>query len=95
MSPPDAVAATTILSRLNMPRNLVTILEGESLVNDASGLGIYKLAMQNDLLVSMSHKARNFALEHCFEKEFELRTEAINAALASTPARNRIVQQAI
>lgn len=57
--------------------------------------GIYKLAMQNDLLVSMSHKARNFALEHCFEKEFELRTEAINAALASTPARNRIVQQAI
>jgi CPA1 family monovalent cation:H+ antiporter len=45
ISPPDAVAATTILSRLNMPRHIVTILEGESLVNDASGLVIYKLAI--------------------------------------------------
>src|SRR5512134_2959236 len=38
VSPPDAVAATAILSRLNVPRRVVTILEGESLVNDASGL---------------------------------------------------------
>lgn len=45
ISPPDAVAATTILSRLNIPRHLVAILEGESLVNDASGLVIYKLAI--------------------------------------------------
>lgn len=45
VSPPDAVAATAILSRLNMPRHIVTILEGESLVNDASGLVIYKLAV--------------------------------------------------
>jgi len=45
VSPPDAVAATTILSRLNMPRHIVTILEGESLLNDASGLVIYKLAV--------------------------------------------------
>ncbi len=45
ISPPDAVAATTILSRLNIPRHVVTILEGESLVNDASGLVIYKLAI--------------------------------------------------
>lgn len=45
VSPPDAVAATTILSRLKIPRHLVTILEGESLVNDASGLVIYKLAI--------------------------------------------------
>ena len=45
ISPPDAVAATTILSRLNIPRRIVTILEGESLVNDASGLVIYKLAI--------------------------------------------------
>jgi NhaP-type Na+/H+ or K+/H+ antiporter len=41
VSPPDAVAATAILSRLNMPRRIVTILEGESLVNDASGLVLY------------------------------------------------------
>ena len=45
VSPPDAVAATTILSRLNIPRRVVTILEGESLVNDASGLVIYKFAV--------------------------------------------------
>ena len=45
VSPPDAVAATAILSRLNIPRRVVTVLEGESLVNDASGLVIYKFAV--------------------------------------------------
>jgi monovalent cation/hydrogen antiporter len=45
VSPPDAVAATAILSRLNMPRRVVTVLEGESLVNDASGLVLYKFAV--------------------------------------------------
>jgi CPA1 family monovalent cation:H+ antiporter len=45
VSPPDAVAATAILSRLNMPRRIVSILEGESLVNDASGLVLYKFAV--------------------------------------------------
>lgn len=45
VSPPDAVAATAILSRLNIPRRIVTILEGESLVNDASGLVLYKFAV--------------------------------------------------
>jgi CPA1 family monovalent cation:H+ antiporter len=42
VSPPDAVAATAILSSLKMPRRIVTVLEGESLVNDASGLVLYK-----------------------------------------------------
>lgn len=45
VSPPDAVAATSILSRLNIPKRIVTVLEGESLVNDASGLVIYKFAV--------------------------------------------------
>ena len=45
VSPPDAVAATTILSRLNIPRRVATVLEGESLVNDASGLVLYKFAV--------------------------------------------------
>src|SRR3970282_1082718 len=45
VSPPDAVAATAILSRLNAPRRVVTILEGESMVNDASGLVLYKFAV--------------------------------------------------
>ena len=37
-SPPDAVAATSIAQRLNLPRRVVTVLEGESLVNDATAL---------------------------------------------------------
>ena len=45
VSPPDAVAATAILTRLKVPRRVVTILEGESLVNDASGLVLYKFAV--------------------------------------------------
>ncbi len=45
VSAPDAVAATAILSRMNVPRRIVTILEGESLVNDASGLVLYKFAV--------------------------------------------------
>jgi len=45
VSPPDAVATTTILRRLGVPRRLVTILEGESLVNDATGLVLYRLAI--------------------------------------------------
>jgi CPA1 family monovalent cation:H+ antiporter len=45
VSPPDAVAATAILSQLNIPRRVVTVLEGESLVNDASGLVLYKFAV--------------------------------------------------
>ena len=38
VSPPDAVAATSIARKLRIPYRLVTILEGESLVNDASAL---------------------------------------------------------
>ena len=45
VSPPDAVAATAILHKLSMPRRIVTVLEGESLVNDASGLVLYKFAI--------------------------------------------------
>jgi monovalent cation/hydrogen antiporter len=45
VSPPDAVAATAILTRLNIPRHVVTVLEGESLVNDATGLVVYKFAV--------------------------------------------------
>jgi CPA1 family monovalent cation:H+ antiporter len=38
IAPPDAVAATTVARRVGMPRRIVTILEGESLVNDATAL---------------------------------------------------------
>src|SRR6185312_7210101 len=45
VSPPDASAATAITRKLGVPRRLVTILEGESLVNDASALVIYRFAI--------------------------------------------------
>jgi Na+/H+ antiporter len=45
VSPPDAVAATAIVSRLPVPRRVVVILEGESLVNDASALILYRTAL--------------------------------------------------
>jgi monovalent cation/hydrogen antiporter len=45
VSPPDAVAATAVLNRLRIPTRVVTILEGESLVNDATGLVLYKFAV--------------------------------------------------
>ena len=45
VAPPDAVAASAILGRLPMPRRLVTVLEGESLVNDATALVLYRFAI--------------------------------------------------
>ncbi len=45
VAPPDAVAAAAVLQRLRLPRRVVSVLEGESLINDASSLVLYKLAL--------------------------------------------------
>lgn len=45
ISPPDAIAVTSILKRFAINSRLITLLEGESLVNDASAIVIYKIAM--------------------------------------------------
>jgi CPA1 family monovalent cation:H+ antiporter len=45
VSPPDAIAASAIAQRLGLPRRVVTILEGESLVNDATSLVLFKVAL--------------------------------------------------
>jgi len=45
VAPPDAVAATSIARRVGLPRRLVTILEGESLVNDATAITCLRLAI--------------------------------------------------
>ncbi len=45
ISPPDAIAATAIAERLSVPRRIVTVLEGESLVNDATALVAYRFAV--------------------------------------------------
>jgi CPA1 family monovalent cation:H+ antiporter len=45
ISPPDAISATTIMQRVNVPKSLVSIVEGESLLNDAASLIVFRFAL--------------------------------------------------
>jgi monovalent cation/hydrogen antiporter len=45
ISPPDAISATTIMRQVNVPKSLVSIAEGESLLNDASSLIVFRFAL--------------------------------------------------
>jgi len=45
ISPPDSIAVGAIAERLGLPRRTITTLEGESLVNDATSLVIFQMAM--------------------------------------------------
>ena len=45
VAPPDEIAATAIATRLAVPRRIMTILEGESLLNDATALTMYSIAI--------------------------------------------------
>jgi monovalent cation/hydrogen antiporter len=54
VSPTDPLAATSIARRLGVPRKLVTIVEGESLVNDGTGLVLYRVAVAAVLTGSFS-----------------------------------------
>jgi CPA1 family monovalent cation:H+ antiporter len=45
VAPPDAVAATAIARRVGLPDRLVTILQGESLLNDATAITLYRVAL--------------------------------------------------
>ena len=54
VSPPDAVAAKAVLQGLQLPRRIVVLLEGESLVNDASGLVLFRIAVAAGLTGTFS-----------------------------------------
>jgi CPA1 family monovalent cation:H+ antiporter len=54
VAPPDAVAATAIARRVGLPRRVVTILEGESLVNDATAL----VALNTAIAAVTTHSQR-------------------------------------
>ncbi|HEY3111422.1 MAG TPA: Na+/H+ antiporter [Chloroflexota bacterium] len=54
VSPTDAITATAVIQRLGAPRRLVTILEGESLINDATALVAYRAALAAALTGSFS-----------------------------------------
>ena len=45
VAPPDAVAAASVLKNFNLPKRIVVVLEGESLINDASSLVLYRFAV--------------------------------------------------
>jgi monovalent cation/hydrogen antiporter len=45
ISPTDAVAASATAKQLGLPRRIVTVIEGESMVNDATGLVVYRFAV--------------------------------------------------
>jgi Na+/H+ antiporter len=54
VAPPDAVAATAVFQRLGVPRRIVAILEGESLLNDATALVAYRFAVGAAMLGTFS-----------------------------------------
>ncbi|MGZ4996031.1 MAG: cation:proton antiporter, partial [Methylobacter sp.] len=64
VSPPDAVSATAIMKHLHLPRRAVTILEGESLVNDATALVLYRTALVAAVsgTFELSHSLMDFFL---------------------------------
>ncbi len=62
VSPPDAAAATAVLRRMRLPRSVVTVLEGESLLNDAVALVIYNFAVQAVVTGQFSRSAAGEAL---------------------------------
>ncbi|MEO6546530.1 MAG: Na+/H+ antiporter [Ferruginibacter sp.] len=45
ISPPDAISATTIMRQVTVPKSLVSLIEGESLLNDASSLVVFRFAL--------------------------------------------------
>jgi CPA1 family monovalent cation:H+ antiporter len=61
LSPTDPIAATTIMRNLGVPRNLVNVIEGESLANDATALVAYRVAVA--AAVGGSFSASHAALE--------------------------------
>ncbi len=64
VAPPDAVAATAIARRLGLPSRITTILQGESLVNDATAITAYRVALAAAVGVgaTWADGAREFAV---------------------------------
>ncbi|OAN52488.1 Na+/H+ antiporter [Sphingobium sp. TCM1] len=54
VSPPDAVSARAVLQRVKLPRRLSILLEGESLLNDATGLVLFRFAIAAGVTGSFS-----------------------------------------
>src|SRR6202030_49308 len=63
VAPPDAVSATAVGRRLGLPRRIMTLLGGESLLNDATALTLYKVSLAAAIgtAVSWGHGLATFA----------------------------------
>jgi CPA1 family monovalent cation:H+ antiporter len=64
VSPPDAVAPLSIAKRLQIPRRILTLLEGEGLANDATALVLYRFAVVavSAGSISIAHASAMFSL---------------------------------
>lgn len=64
VSPPDAVAAKAVLEHVRLPRRTMVLLEGESLLNDAAGIVLFRFAVVAALTgtFSMTEAAASFAV---------------------------------
>ena len=64
VSPPDAVAAKAVLAGVRLPRRVVVLLEGESLVNDATGIVLFRMAVAASVTgaFSVADAAASFAV---------------------------------
>jgi len=64
ISPPDAVSASSILQSVKVPKRLISIVEGESLLNDAASLIVFRFALvaMNKGTFSLGDAALNFLL---------------------------------
>ncbi|RWA18412.1 hypothetical protein MBRU_04140 [Mycolicibacterium brumae DSM 44177] len=64
VAPPDAVSATSIGRKLGLPRRLMTLIGGESLLNDATSLTAYKVSLAAAIGVTQSwgHAVETFLL---------------------------------
>jgi len=64
ISPPDAISATTIMRNVQVPKSLLSIIEGESLLNDASSLIVFRFALAAMITgqFHLAQAATNFGL---------------------------------
>ena len=66
-APPDAAAATAVLRQLRPPHRILTILQGESLLNDASALLVYRAAWTRDCVAERVTREAAMAKLHATE----------------------------
>ena len=89
VAPPDAVAATAVARRVGMPRRVVTILEGESLLNDATALVTLRtaLAALSATRVGRHGRASDFCAPWCSGRARPGWLVAAVVSAAATPGR--------